>query len=674
VASDVSDSPAEVTGLVGRQREVAEVERLLGASRLLTLTGLDGIGKTRLALSAAARLRQIFVDGVWVVELSALHDPDLLPDAVGQTLGLADLTSRPQFEVLADHLQDRHLLLVLDGCGHLADACGVLAETLIPDAPRLRILATGPQALDVPGEHIWQVPPLSVDGVDGGDAGALFRALALEASSSSERGGTPAALEPAVARVCRLLGGVPLAIELAAAQAGPVPVEKLAEDLDGRIPEVAPSRAMEAAAEWAYELCAPAERRLWARLSIFPGDFDLAAAERVGADAAGDLPALVERSIVRRVGDRYRLPDPLRSYGAVRLELSGARDKVRLRHRDWFERLARQAEQDATGPGQAVSLRRLRQEHGNLRAALEFSLTTPGQALSAVRMAATLWTFWITHAYVGEGRHWLGRALSHPAPPSRDRARALLVAAALAMLENDAVATPLMAQGVGMARRFDDERGLAYATELAALVAFGADLGAARDLLEEAAELHRDTEFHHPLALITLPLLAGACCFTGDLDRALEVCAESRRRSEERGEQWCLSYTLVVLGLVRLRRGELSAAAEVTREALRIERVFDDFLGIAMAVDVLACCVVAEEPGHAARLLGAGRRMWREIGRPFFGSREFAEMRDDCERQARAALGPEAYETALQDGLGLGVDAVTEYALDGPEAPVVPEI
>jgi len=350
------DLPAEVSGFVGRRDELARLARQLRSARLVTVTGPGGVGKTRVALRTASRLSGEFEGGVCLAELAGLRDPELLPHTVATCLGLPERDARTQLGAVLDYLRDRQLLLILDTCEHLVDACASLAGAVARETAGVTVLATSRQPLDIPGEHTCLIPPLPVPearsrDAAGGDSVELF---AQRAAAVVPGFAITEANREDVARLCRRLDGIPLAIELATVRLRAVPLEQLASRLEDRFRLLTGSRraalphhqTLRTATEWSYDLCSPAEQLLWARLSVFAGSFDIAAAEQVcggGALARADiletLIGLVDKSVVLRTGDngaRYRLLDTIREFGAERLAGTGEED--RLRSRSWRRR------------------------------------------------------------------------------------------------------------------------------------------------------------------------------------------------------------------------------------------------------------------------------------------------------------------------------------------------
>ncbi|KAB2342084.1 ATP-binding protein [Actinomadura rudentiformis] len=676
--------PAEVTRFVGRKRELAQGRRLLEASRLVTLTGASGVGKTRLALRLAGEARPGYADGAWFVDLSALRDAELLAHTVAEALHVPDQSTRDRLDMLAEHLADRELLLVLDTCEHLVDACAILAEVLLRAAPRLHLLATSREPLDVLGEHTMVLPPLSLPDAEGpaaevaaSDAVALFADRAAAVVPGFTLSGDEL---PAVARLCRRLDGIPLAIELAAVRLRALSVEQLVERLDDRFRLLGTHRAqragrsrhqtLRAAVQWSHELCTPREALLWARLTVFPGGFDLAAAEQVCADAEGaetGLPAdavyetlarLVEKSIVLREegGRRYRMLDTLREYGSDLLAGREEVERLRRRHRDWFLGLAVRAEAEAFGADQAGRLERLMREHANLRAALDYSVTTPGEGAQATRMAAALAQFWFSAGLLGEGRLWLGKALATDA--TSDRARALCLSGLLAVLQGDLEAAEgFQAEAVPLASSSLER---AYTVELAGLVAFfRGDLEAARPLLAEPAPSG------DIWTMLRLPLLAALHCLTGDIDRALEYCEECQVLSAASGDQWCLAYATWVRGLAHCLRGDPQTASVEAQRTLRLMRGLNDRLGSAMALDLAAGCAgFTGSAERSARLFGAADRMWRIVGAPMFFGPAYLSLRGVVLSEVRGSLGEGGWQVFYEEGLRLSLDEAMDHALD----------
>ncbi|GGO82370.1 ATP-binding protein [Wenjunlia tyrosinilytica] len=690
--------PAELNRFIGRGPELAEVDALMRGARLVTLTGPGGVGKTRLALRAAAAAKDRFHDGVWLVDLSVLRDPELLGHAAAEALGLADRTTRTPREALAEHLAGLESLLVLDTCEHLVEACADLVAELLRRAPRLRVLATSRQPLRVCGEHSFTVPPLPVAqdcGRPVADAVELF----VERARAVVPGLTVNDRERArIAELCRRLDGIPLALELAAGRMRALSVEQLLERLDDRFRLLTGGsrsaqphhRALRTAIGWSHELCSPAERLLWARLSVFAGGFDLEAAEYVCACV--ELPAqdvldvvgeLVAKSIAVReegpAGVRYRLLDTVREYGANWLAVTGDAERVQRRHRDWYLGLATWGEVDWFGPRQVEVAARIERDFPNMRVALEYSLTTPDEAHLCQYMAGTLWFYWVGCGRLAEGLHWLTRALEVDGRHYRARAKALWVAGYVAILRGETVrATDLLHECEARALHEGDPVAAAYALHrLGCLALVTDDMARAEELIREALHEYRAMGELNSNVIMAQNELAMAVAFQGRLDEAVALCDDVREVCRDHGERWALAYALYVLGHSAWASGDLPRARALVRECLDISHSFRDLVGIVLAVELLAQVTEGEgHAGEAAVLLGAASRIWNTVGLPLFGCRHFKGPHVLCEQRLRARLGESAYEEAFARGRSLGLDDVVAGAgqrRGGPQRPPDPE-
>ncbi|MFI8215587.1 BTAD domain-containing putative transcriptional regulator [Streptomyces sp. NPDC085932] len=488
--------PVEMTTFVGRETQVTEVRRLLGAARLVTLTGVGGVGKTRLALRVAADVAPSFADGVRLADLAPLSDPDLLDRAVAEALGLRDQSARPAADAIAGHLRDRRLLLVLDNCEHLVDHVAALVLRLARAAPGLRVLATSRQRLGAPGEHVLTVPSLTLPGPDDpvgggarGETGAaagrepgagpgdpctaargalaaaeiddpLLRSEAVRLLMDRAAGSAPAFRltarnRRAVAQLCLRLDGIPLAIELAAVRLSAMTAEEILERLDDRfrllsVPQPRTSaryrHTLRGVVDWSYDLCTEGERLLWNRLSVFSGGFDLEAAETVCAGEGVDredvldlLAGLVDKSIVAvsHSADRarYSLLETIRQYGGQRLREAGETARLRALHCEFYRRTAARAGHEWCGPREVDWLLRLRTELPNLRTALDQCANRPDLRAAGVEIAVGLarTRCWFFSSTLGEGRHWLERLLATGPDGARPSAEPSTVVGALAM-------------------------------------------------------------------------------------------------------------------------------------------------------------------------------------------------------------------------------------------------
>ncbi|MQY11909.1 hypothetical protein SRB5_20280 [Streptomyces sp. RB5] len=676
--------PAELNRFVGRAPELAELGRLLSDARLVTVTGAAGVGKSRLALHAANAVQKRFGNGVWLVDLSALRDEELLPHAVLDALGRTDAPGvRGPVERLLARLAGRRLLLVLDGCEHLAAPCARLVAELLRHSPGLTVLATSRRTLDAEGERLLPLLPLPVDTPQ---AAELFDDRAAAVLPGYDAG----AHREDVLELCRRLDGIPLALELAAGRLRALSVGQILQRLDDRFRLLAGAghgapprhRTLRTAVGWSHELCLPAERLLWARLSVFAGDFDLDAVEYlcadddpVAEDVLGALEELVAQSVVIREEShgrtRYRMLPTLREYGACWLErLEPAPARLRRRHRDWYLGLATWCELDWFGPRQTEVVGRVEEELPNIRLALEFCLETPEEAHVGQYLAATLWFYWVACGRLAEGRHWLERTLEVPGALPEPHAKALWVAGYLATQCGETVAAlTALEQCRRLAAAVGDERADAYAVQmLGVAAAMSDDMPRAVTLLRRALERFRAIGEFGPLVLLAQVQLATAVSF-GDVDEAVLLHREARDIARESGERWAQAYALNGLAHALWRRGgagDAEGAHRYVREGLALHASFHDVLGMAYAVDLLAVQLAGEDAALAARLQGAAAGARRSLGPERFGAWHFTENRRGAEQRAREALGDVRYEEESALGRERGLPALVYEVLDTP--------
>ncbi|WP_052850812.1 ATP-binding protein [Streptomyces avicenniae] len=690
--------PAELTAFIGRRAETTALKQEVARSRLVTVTGAGGVGKSRTALHAARQSQERFCDGVWLVELAAVRDPDLLAHAVVEALGVIDHSRRPPLTVLTDHLADRRLLLVLDCVEHLVEPCADLVHELLRRAPRLRVLVTGRRPLGVAGEVLFPLGPLTapapgptpaataVSEPDGGrpleEAAELFAARAsavvpgFSVTDDNRR---------LVEEICHRLDGIPLALELAAGRLRTLSLEQTLARLDDRFRLLvggargAPAhhQTLRTAVGWSHELCTPQERLLWARLSVFAGDFDLDAVEYVcggpelTADEALDvLSELVAQSIVSkeetRAGVRYRMLDTLRAYGADWLEATGDAARMRRRHRDWCTGLVTYCELEWFSARQAEVAARLDVEMPNLRAALEYALEDEEDGRYALHLAATLWFCWVGCGRIAEGRHWLDRVLELETDHEDARLDALWVYGYVAVLQGDTVGALSVLQECGEgAERTGNQLAAAYAVHLTGCLALINDeMPRAELLLSEALRRYEEMGTLNSNVLVGRSEYAMAIAFQGDLDRAVELCEEVRQACEDSGEQWASVYALYVLSFAAWQRKETAAARELMEHSLRVSHTFRDLVGTVQSVEMMALITATEgDAAEAAVLQGAAGRLWRSVGMPLFGSDYFNYPHKECERMVREQIGTARQRELQREGERLDMDEAVARAL-----------
>ncbi|MEV6804518.1 AAA family ATPase [Streptomyces sp. NPDC051132] len=670
------DPPLELTAFVGRSAELAELAEALGQARLVTVTGTGGVGKSRLAVRAAARWAAGEPAGGagWArVELAPVRDPQFVEYAVVEALGLTDHTTRSPRQTLLEHLADRRALLVLDGFEHLVAACAELVAELLRELPGLRVLAAGRRPLSLAGERLYPLAPLGAD-----DAVRLLadraRAQGVTVSDGDE-----------VRELCGRLEGIPLALELAAGRLRALSPGQVLHRLDDRFrlltgggrDALPRHQALRTAIGWSHELCTPAERLLWARLSVFAGTFDLEAAEYVCSGdglPAGDvldvLSELLAQSVLAReespAGPRYRMLDTVRAYGAEWLAATGDADRLRRRHRDWYLGLATWCELEWFSPRQREVAARVDAELPNLRAALEFCLTGPGEAHLGQHLAGSLWFCWVGCGRLSEGRRWLERGLERESGYERSRLKALWVLGYVTILQGDTVpALRTLRTCRERAERAADATAVAYAEHRTGCLALvGDDLARAETLLRAALERYRELGELNGNVLMAQVELAMARAFQGDLPEAVRLCEDVRRVCEDHGERWARSYALYVLAYAAWAGGDPAGARELLTESLAHAHAFRDLLGSVLSLELLALVTVAQgDPVEAAVLQGAAGRLWPSVGLRLFGSAYYSAPHERCEAAAREALGDVRYAECVREGVGLDREAAVARAL-----------
>jgi predicted ATPase/DNA-binding SARP family transcriptional activator len=607
--------PLQLTSFIGREQEVAEVSRLAEETRLLTLTGPGGCGKTRLALQCASTLQGYFSDGVCWIDLAAITDPDLLLPTLLVALPPPPGHEQPErtpVDALIEYLYARELLLVLDNCEHLAAACAYLAEILLRACPSLHILATSRERLGMGGERVWLVPSLStppetlavhlppLDELARYEAVRMFVERAQEVKHTFRLTVQNAA---AVAQICHRLDGIPLAIELAAARTPVLSAGQIASHLDHsfRLLDVGGRtllprhRTLQAVMDWSHGLLSATEQSLLWRLSVFRGGFNLEAVEGICADPTESpsgihrrevletLARLIDKSLVAAQEQegmaRYRLLEVIRQYAGEKLAAHQEESMLHRRHLEWCLSLSEEAAAAAFGPRRAAWVARLEREHDNLRAGLERSLgpnAEPALAEQGGRLATALITFWSSRGHASEGRLWLERVLAHSdGSASAIRAQALAGAGFLAWCQNDyAQASPLLEQGQTLARTLGDEGrpALQVAVNILGSVAYYQDnYVRATALFEEWLALLRELG-DWPRIPFALTWLGRVAVRQGDYARATLLGEESLAISRQSENVHSIATTLNMLGTVAYCLGDIAHATLLFQESLGLCR------------------------------------------------------------------------------------------------------
>jgi predicted ATPase/DNA-binding CsgD family transcriptional regulator len=677
-----------LTGFVGRERERVKVRELLGGTRLLTLTGTGGCGKTRLAREVARDLSGAYPDGAWLVELAPLSEPELVPQAIAGVLEVGERPEESLTNTLIDSLREKKILLVLDNCEHLLDACAHLVETLLGSCPGLRILATSRETLGAAGEMVWQVPPLSrpdprrsptVEELEDYESVRLFVERARYRNPAFAL--TPQNAE-AVGRICSRLDGIPLAIELAAARVG-LSAEQIAARLDDSLRLLTTGfrtasprqRTLRGALDWSHDLLTEPERTLFGRLSVFAGGFTLEAAEAVGAgdsieeaDVLDLLSRLVDKSLVMAevTGDggvRYRMLETVRQYAREKLEESGETDAVRRRHSGWCLAFAERAEARLQGPEQATWIEHLQREHLNTQAALVWSLKAEPE--TALRLVAALGLFWYRYGRILEGRRWLQAALDRTAGiETATRARALRLAGVLSeeigLYEQ---AGTLHEEGLALYRRLGDRKGVAASlTSLGALAYAVGDLERGISFTEESLSLKRELGDERGL-MSSRNNLGEMLQTAGDLTGAWALFEENLEANRRLRDGWGTALTLLNLGTLSVEQEAPLQAEEFLADALRAFLKLGDEDAAAECLGSLAGAAGKRgESARAATLLGAAEAAREELGTPI---RPVEQER--YERFAalsnRGLTGRDAWVAARDSGRDMSLRQAAEYAL-----------
>ena len=723
--------PAPPTPLLGREREMARARELLCRDdvRLLTLSGPAGVGKTRLSLDVAAGLRVDYADGAFLVSLAPLSDPVLVASAIAQALGLREQGDQPLHDTLMASLRDKQLLLLLDNFEHVAAAAPLLAA-LLAACPHLRLLVTSRAPVHVRGEHVLPVPPLDLPDLatlPAVDALAQVSAVALfvaRAGAVAPDFALTTQNATAVAAICARLDGLPLAIELAAPHVTLLPPPALLARLEHRLQMLVggardlPERqqTLRAAIAWSYDLLHAGEQALFRRLCVFVGGATLEAVEAVchtagdlEGDALGWLAALVDKSLLRREegpgGEaRVGLLETIREYGREQLATSGEQVATERSHAAYYLALAEEAEPALTGAEQVTWLARLEREHDNLRSALRWALES-GEVEGGLRLAGTLWRFWVMRGYLREGRRWLETLLNRDADVApASRARALHGAGVLARDMGDCTrADLLLGESLALWRELADSTGIATALNGLGSVAWQrGDLARARALHEEGLALRQEMGDTGGV-IISLNNLGLVVQDQGDLARAEALFEEVLAFFRERGNRRGIAGSLNNLGEVALAQGNLTRARLLCEEALALRQGLNDRAGIASSLinlGLIACAqgdlararllyeeglvlfrelgdtrgvgdtmegqaqVVAAH-GHAARaahLLGAAEAVRAAIGAPLLPRAKAAH--DRTVAAARTSLGDDAFAAAWAMGATLLLEQAIALALE----------
>jgi predicted ATPase/DNA-binding CsgD family transcriptional regulator len=691
--------PTQVTGLIGRDREVREIAALLD-TRALTLVGAGGVGKTRLAVQVAAEAVERFEDGVWLAELSSVADPALVPHVVASALNRPPRTRANVEDELLDYLGDRQILLILDNCEHLLDACAAVVERVVQSCPRVCVLSTSRARLRCVGEIAWSIDPLSLpppgervtlDQIASSAAVRLFVERARAAHPTFSMTDQNAS---AIAQVCRRLDGMPLAIELAAARLSLLSPREIAGRLDDafsllvRGPPTAVPRqqTLRGTVDWSHALLSDSEQILFRRLAVFAGGWTVETAESVCSDESIPhgkvldlLERLVETALVTvdrtNAGDvRQRLLETLRQYATERLVAASEQHALRDRHLDWCLVLAEAAEPELRGARQGDWLQRLEIEHDNLRFALQWSLSD-GDALAGLRLGSALWEFWELRGHAREGWQQMQRLLERTVDlvDGAVRAKALWAAGSLALaLGLDEPAEAVLEESLGLSRAIGDKWHTGRALVRLGNLAFGrGELELSERLQRENLVIRQELQHRRGIA-VALSNLGELALHLGDLEKAWTLLGQGLGLFEAEGDVQGMAPTKVGLAEVARRRGDLPRAHVLIHEALALSRSIMATVQVPTCLEALALVALDERrPEIATRLLGASAAMRMQFGEPLLAY--LRSIVDSGLAAARAALGDAAFATAWSAGQAASFDEIVAYALSEPSPPVSTE-
>jgi predicted ATPase/DNA-binding CsgD family transcriptional regulator len=686
--------PAELSSFVGRERQLAELRRLLRKSRLITLTGPGGAGKTRLALRLAASVLDRYLDGVWLVDLAALNDARLLEQTVASACGMREEGVRPMLRVLAEHLGARRTLLILDSCEHLVDACATLAESLLRSCPKLTILDTSREPLGVQGELIWRTPSLSLPRSEDGDRSELVLEseavrLYIDRAQMSQAGFyvDGAATTASVAQICARLEGMPLAIELAASLTRFMTAEEILDRLRDRFrlltggsrSALPRHQTLRKAVDWSYGLLSPEEKVLLARLSVFAGGFDLAAVEAVALDEPLErggvlqlLSRLVDKSLVSTEtagskGTRYRMLDTIREYAVEKLQEGDEADS-RRRHASYYVAYCGSAAKELRGVDPLPWLVRLDEDQANIRLALGWALVEGPE--DALRLAAAMGAYWHMRRHYAEAAEWLNQTLELATPSLEARATVLGSRASIRWrfadydgATRDAEECAILSRRLGM--------GVELCTALTTLgLVSGAkgDQASAERYTTESIQIARDHHYREGTAR-GLNNLAMFVSQRGDHEQAKMLLEQAWTEIQIAGIRAAAGNILDSLARVSLLLGDRAAARRHYIEALQLSTRFGDAINLSECLEGIALLDLAErDPSRAVKLISAANVI--RTANNFQAMPHWALQVGEGLAAARARLGAQAAEAAWKSGAAMSGNEAARYAGGATSSPV----
>ena len=690
--------PQQVTSFIGREKEIDGVKTLLDKTRVLTLTGGGGTGKTRLSLQAAAEVLENYPDGVWFIELAPLTDPSLVAQGVTQVLNVAEEPGKPLMQTLTAALKSQRLLLVLDNCEHLLSACAHLVDALIHACPGVRVLASSREGLGIAGEMVYRVPSLSLPDLKQTATPAslsMYEAVRLfveRAMAALPTFTVTNASASALASLCHRLDGIPLAIELAAARVRSLSVEEINNKLDNRFrlltggsrTALPRQQTLRALIDWSYDLLNDQEKTLLCRLSVFAGGWTLTAAEKVGVGKSAGregiedwemldlLTSLADKSIVlaqtQGEATRYHLLETVRQYARDRLVESGESLIVRARHGDYFLTLAEEIGPKLVGPEQAQWIGVLEEEHDNLRQALTFYVEGAEAGEKGLRLGSAIQGFWWTRGHLSEGRERLAALLAHPGGQERTKTRAdaLNGAGALGRMQGDyAQARVLHEESLAIFRELGDKYGVAHSlNDLGSLARNHGDYAQARLLYEESLTIGRELGERRGIAY-SLNHLGNLTAEQGDYSEASVLYEESLTIRRELGNKGGIANSLISLGNVAAEQGDYIRARFLYEESLAIGRELGDKISIANSLDNLGTVVQAQgDYGGAHVLYEESLAIGRELGHKSGVAISLLSLGNVTSEQGDYIRARVLLKESMAIGRGLGHKAVIVFGLE----------
>ena len=685
--STPNNLPQQLTSFIGREHELAQVKTQLAETRLLTVLGIGGLGKSRLSLQVAAEVLDDYADGVWFVELAPVTDARLVPQAVASVLGVKEEAGRPVLEALVKFVKDRRLLLLLDNCEHLAQACAELARQLLESGPHVKILASSREYLNIRGEKAYPLAPFAVplprqnltpDAIGQFAAVRLFVDRAIAAQPAFEVTEENAA---AVAEICHRLDGIPLAIELAAARTRAMSVDQIAARLHDRFrllgggdrTALPRQQTLRALIDWSHDLLAGEERALFRRLAVFAGGFTLEAAEKVGAggdlderDVLDILTRLVEKSLVslEAEGERYRMLETVRQYAQEHLDESGECDEVRTRHLSFYLEFAERARPELLGPEQGTWLSKLDLERENLLSAHAWCDRATGGAGLGLRLVRSLRMYWFSRGLLGLGRRVAMEALARPEARIRDfmRCRVLSDVGQLALYMGQYMeARGFLEESLAIAREIGDQSRVAAVLQPLGMASLGqGDLVTAGTHLEEAVAL-AETLGNKAEIAAALSALAQLHRAGGALDQSEPLYTRALAISRELEDRESIAIGLLNLAMVAIGRRDAKRAQQMLLQVVTIAEEIGSKPAGQCAIEVSAgLAAIAAQWSQAARFFGAAETQAGQTG-----------IRRDAADEAflaplianvREALGQEKFAIAERAGKTLPFESAIAEA------------